>query len=90
MAQRMQQRCTVEQFAVALAQHFVLTYPLVGQYFVLTYPLVAGCACMCAWIFNPRASPPHPTQVTKAKVSVEQKPWNRAEVDGLQHDHGKG
>ncbi|KXZ55900.1 hypothetical protein GPECTOR_2g1451 [Gonium pectorale] len=31
VAQRMSQRCTVEQFAIALAQHFVRTYPLVSK-----------------------------------------------------------
>ena len=30
VAQRMSQRCTVEQYAVALAKHFVNTYPLVS------------------------------------------------------------
>ncbi|GLI59081.1 hypothetical protein VaNZ11_000768 [Volvox africanus] len=54
VAQRMSQKCTVEQFAIALAQHFVLTYPL----------------------------------VSKAKVYIEQKPWNRVQMGGLPHDHG--
>lgn len=30
VAQRMPQRCSPEQYAVALAQHFVRTYPLVS------------------------------------------------------------
>ncbi|EFJ50531.1 hypothetical protein VOLCADRAFT_73602 [Volvox carteri f. nagariensis] len=54
VAQRMSQKCTVEQFAIALAQHFVRTYPL----------------------------------VSKAKIYVEQKPWNRMQIGGLPHDHG--
>ncbi len=29
VAQRMSQRCSIEQFAIALAQHFVRQYPLV-------------------------------------------------------------
>lgn len=31
VAQRMSQKCTIEQYAIALAQHFVRTYPLVSR-----------------------------------------------------------
>ncbi|KAG2445842.1 hypothetical protein HXX76_000446 [Chlamydomonas incerta] len=31
IAQRMAQKCTIEQYAIALAQHFVRTYPLVSK-----------------------------------------------------------
>ncbi|PNW74909.1 hypothetical protein CHLRE_12g504950v5 [Chlamydomonas reinhardtii] len=31
VAQRMSQKCTIEQYAIALAQHFVRTYPLVSK-----------------------------------------------------------
>lgn len=54
VAKRMSTKCTIEEYAVALAQHFVATYPL----------------------------------VSKAKISVEQKPWNRVHVNGVPHDHG--
>eukprot|EP00201_Polytomella_parva_P021528 CAMPEP_0175042350 /NCGR_PEP_ID=MMETSP0052_2-20121109/2510_1 /TAXON_ID=51329 ORGANISM="Polytomella parva, Strain SAG 63-3" /NCGR_SAMPLE_ID=MMETSP0052_2 /ASSEMBLY_ACC=CAM_ASM_000194 /LENGTH=301 /DNA_ID=CAMNT_0016305143 /DNA_START=64 /DNA_END=969 /DNA_ORIENTATION=- len=54
VAKRTPQRCSVDEFAVKLAKHFVKTYPL----------------------------------VKKAKVYIEQKPWNRVSVGGQAHDHG--
>ncbi|GFH22858.1 uricase [Haematococcus lacustris] len=54
IAQRMSQRCSCEEYAIALAQHFVRQYPL----------------------------------VSKAKVTVEQKPWTRVQLNGKPHDHG--
>lgn len=51
VAQRMSQRCTVEQYAVALAQHFVRTYPLVGVQPPLSLPplMVDDAAAAGAW-----------------------------------------
>jgi urate oxidase len=54
VAKQCSQKCSAEEYAIALAKHFVSTYP----------------------------------GVTKAKVSVEQKPWKRLTVDGEPHDHG--
>lgn len=54
VAKRMSERCTVEEYAIALAKHFVDTYPL----------------------------------VSKAKIYIEQKPWERVSVNGEAHNHG--
>jgi len=54
VAKRMSKRCSVEQYGIALAQHFVHTYP----------------------------------RVSKAKVTVEQAPWQRVQMGGISHDHG--
>ncbi|CAL5225692.1 g8557 [Coccomyxa viridis] len=54
IAKKCSQRCTPEEYAVALARHFVETYP----------------------------------KVSKAKVWVEQAPWQRVGMDGQAHNHG--
>lgn len=54
VAKKIEKRCSVEQFAIALAQHFVQIYP----------------------------------RISKAKVEVEQKAWQRFHVDDVAHDHG--
>jgi urate oxidase len=54
VAKKMADRCTVEEYAIALAKHFVDTYPL----------------------------------VSKAKIYIEQKPWQRVNIGGEAHYHG--
>jgi urate oxidase len=54
MAKQCSQKCTAEEYAIALGKHFVSTYP----------------------------------EVTKAKIWVDQKPWQRVSIGGKAHDHG--
>lgn len=54
VAKQCSSRCSVEEYAIALAKHFVAEYP----------------------------------KVWKAKVYVEQKPWQRIDVQGRPHNHG--
>lgn len=54
IAKKCSKRCTAEEYAIALARHFVDTYP----------------------------------KVSKAKVWVEQAPWQRVSVHGQPHSHG--
>mmetsp|Transcript_21583 Transcript_21583/g.59835 ORF Transcript_21583/g.59835 Transcript_21583/m.59835 type:complete len:316 (-) Transcript_21583:1079-2026(-) len=54
VAKRCSERCTPEEYSIALAQHFLREYPL----------------------------------VSKAKIAVEQKPWTRAQLNGVPHNHG--
>jgi len=54
VAKQCSQRCSPEEYAIALAKHFVNTYP----------------------------------KVSKAKVKVQAKPWQRVEIGGEAHDHG--
>ncbi|EIE26572.1 urate oxidase II [Coccomyxa subellipsoidea C-169] len=54
IAKQCNKRCSPEEYAIALARHFVATYP----------------------------------KVSKAKVWVEQAPWERCQVDGQPHNHG--
>lgn len=42
IAKRMQKRCTIEQYATALAQHFIHTYPRVSQCLVQAAARTAG------------------------------------------------
>lgn len=145
VAKRMAKRCSIEQYAVALAQHFVHTYPRVSRKWgarrveeekvgggggergewsglegapgkgarhcmcwvlsvgsltkcqssirrrvlpALLKPY-AGCSCCCPCCLLRDCPPPPHTQVSKAKVWVEQAPWKRVTINGISHEHGE-
>lgn len=64
VAQRMSEKSTIEQYAVALAQHFVRTYPLVRLvWLVNTYPhpctsLLTAVVTMCVSVMSCRFQSP--------------------------------
>lgn len=71
--------------------HMLHHWPLRTLRSVHTAP-VSPAAPRCAMprlVLSRSAAIPRPSQVSKAKVSVEQKPWNRVQVNGVPHDHGE-
>jgi urate oxidase len=78
VAKRMSKRCTIEQYAIALSQHFVHTYPRVCGPHRALMAAVTRCLTPCT----------HCMQVSKAKVWVEQAPWKRVQIGGISHQHG--
>ncbi len=94
VAKQCSSRCSPEEYAIALAKHFVDTYPKVRAPPPLpplrAPPLYQEArstrtshrqASLCAATAN--------AQVSKAKVKVEAKPWQRiTTATGEPHDHG--
>lgn len=80
MAKQCSQRCTPEEYAIALAKHYVSTYPMVR--IVGLFGRDTDCRHIelydCARV----------VQVSKAKIHVDQQPWKRVDVDGTPHQHG--
>jgi urate oxidase len=72
-------RCSVEAFAVALAEHFVREHPKARA-----HALCRGHAARERGVTAAAAA----AQVSAAEVTVEQKPWARVAVGGSPHDHG--
>jgi hypothetical protein len=84
VAKQCSQKCTAEEYAIALGKHFVSTYPEVGS---------PGQAPSLERSDGTRQCLIHQldaceVQVTKAKIWVEQKPWQRVSIGGKAHDHG--
>ena len=80
VAKQCSQRCTPEEYAIALAKHYVGTYPKVRT---VVWELSFGTVFDGMNVTNTCA-----TQVSKAKIHVEQQPWKRISVDGSPHQHG--
>lgn len=83
VAKQCSQRCTPEEYAIALAKHFVTTYPKVGESTWSARP--KSCCAYTKMLEAGTLS----LQVSKAKVTVEEQPWKRLHIDGTPHDHGK-
>lgn len=91
VAKQCSQKCTAEEYAIALGKHFVSTYPEVGAPLACAFPSCCKPAgsgshgilhCLMHQL-NSRG-----VQVTKAKIWIEQKPWQRVSMGGKPHDHG--
>ncbi len=82
-AKQCSQPCSPEEFAVALARHFVHTYPKARS------PGGSGTADGYQRAVRTRHRAAG-LQVSKAKVWVEQAPWQRACLGGQLHNHGSG
>ena len=90
VAKQCSQKCTAEEYAIALGKHFVSTYPEVGAPWQAPSPVLLAAhlrsdgmqRCLVHQLDDCEV------QVTKAKIWVEQKPWQRVSMGGKPHDHG--
>ena len=86
VAKQCSQKCTAEEYAIALGKHFVSTYPEVGASLACVFP--SGLYAAKVKAADGMQLNSCGVQVTKAKIWVEQKPWQRVSMGGKPHDHG--
>lgn len=94
VAKKCSQRCSPEEYAIALARHFVKTYPkarclqALAAWLQSTRADADFACCLCKLLIDTHSFIGS-RQVSKAKIDLEATPWQRVSTGGQPHQHGE-